>query len=898
MDAEAINLDSIVDYKREYSRYLKQATLSGDSLYGLCPFHDDKNKSFSADLKTGKWFCFAENRGGNFIDFYAEINNISTGEAYRRICEEYHVEKPDPAAAAAGRRSYSVSQYAFEKHLPEEWLRNFCHISDDRDKDGTTWMKIPYLREDGTLSTYRKRYAHKDFRWRYGSSGKIIMYGEWQLEKIRAAGYVCLVEGESDSQSMWQMGVSCLGIPGASMFKPDMAARIEDLRVYIHQEPDQGGETFLRKVIRGLIDGGFLGKAYKWSCSAVGGIKDPSDLYMKYGKEGGAEKIGKLLAAAEEIDLSNPAEAIPEAIADAPVNLRTPEGWIYTDKGIGRIDKETLGPVTICRTPIILTQRLRSLETGEEKIEVAFKRDGEWRTAIFPRSTIFTARGITVLADLGCTVTSENAKMLVRFLSALEAENIDVISKSDAASVFGWQPGGRFIPGHAQGIVLDIDPSQRGMAEAYHTAGSFKGWLETMRPHRARDKFRFILAASFAAPLLKIIRQRIFFVYNWGSSKGGKTAGLKAALSAWGDPERLMVNFNATQVGLERTAAFYCDLPLGIDERQLAGKNQDALEKIVYMISAGTGKIRGAKGGGLQTMHQWRTIAIATGEEPLQTDTSQTGVSTRVLEIYGGPFDTEQQAGLMHVQSTQDYGWAGPEFIKHLFGVSEDSIRDKYGEMLDYVSSISKGKSGSHVAGVAAVALADAMIDTWFFAERADRPDGGGQDRTETDGKNGPKPLELNGSGWERAKIMAAAILRAQIDAEAGDVNENAVQYIADWILSNRNYFGENAAGTCFGDITEDAETAWVYPSLLNEALKRVGFSPRKTIKYMTDKGFIRTDNDGRHVAVRRKFNGANSRMLEIHLSEISRKNEEKENIEDDDEFADLPPELEKELPF
>lgn len=150
------------------------------------------------------------------------------------------------------------------------------------------------------------------------------------------------------------------------------------------------------------------------------------------------------------------------------------------------------------------------------------------------------------------------------------------------------------------------------------------------------------------------MKQRIFFVYNWGGSKGGKTAALKAALSAWGDPDRLMVNFNATQVGLERTAAFYCDLPLGIDERQLAGNNQGALEKIVYMIASGTGKIRGAKSGGIQTVHQWRTVALATGEEPLSTETSQTGVSTRVLEIYGGPFDNEQDAALMHQQAAMD----------------------------------------------------------------------------------------------------------------------------------------------------------------------------------------------------------------------------------------------------
>lgn len=79
--------------------------------------------------------------------------------------------------------------------------------------------------------------------------------------------------------------------------------------------------------------------------------------------------------------------------------------------------------------------------------------------------------------------------------------------------------GKRFIPGREQGIVLDIDPSQKGMATAYCQVGEESKWIETMRPHRERDKFRFILAASFAAPLLRILKQRIFFVYNWGGSR-------------------------------------------------------------------------------------------------------------------------------------------------------------------------------------------------------------------------------------------------------------------------------------------------------------------------------------------------------------------------------------------
>lgn len=891
MNTAEVDIDRLVNYEKEYRNVIKKAIVSDGHLTGLCPFHDDKNNSFSVDLATGKWHCFAEDEGGNYVSFYAKLHGIDTKEAYKKILEEYGVSREEQQEQAKRDKSYTLAQYAFEKRLPEEWLQKECFLSTGKDrKDGTLYMKIPYLDENGKESTYRKRYAHKDFRWKYGSAGKIGLYGEWKLSRIRDAGYAAIVEGESDSQSMWYMGISTLGVPGASMFKPHMAGMLQDLRIYIHQEQDRGGETFMKKMLSGLREGGFLGEVYRWSCGAIKGCKDPSDVYMKFGKEEAAKKILKLIQGAEKIDLDEP-EEIPEAVKGVPVNLRQPEGWIYSDKGISRIDEKEYTPKMVCRTPIILTQRLKSLETGEEKIEIAFKRDGEWHRAIYPRSTIFTARAITVLADLGCTVTSENAKQVVRFLSALEAENIDIIQKADATSTFGWQPGRRFIPGREQGIVLDIDPSQKGMAAAYCRNGDMEHWIRTMSPHRERDKFRFILAASFAAPLLRILKQRIFFVYNWGGSKGGKTAALKAALSAWGDPDRLMVNFNATQVGLERTASFYCDLPLGIDERQLAGKNQESLEKTIYMIASGTGKIRGSKGGGLQAIHQWRTVALATGEEPLSTETSQTGVSTRVLEIYGGPFDDEKQASLMHQEAPMNCGWAGPEFIEELIGIDEREICDKYEEMSKYVASISQGKSGSHVAGIAAVALADSMIDSWFFSgENRDQEEAKCDQNDEKSDQKSQKrneTLQIRNDSWERAKQMAASILQEQMNSDTGDVNENAVQFIVDWVLSNRLYFGEKAIGTCLGTTSESGNIVYIFPSTLNQALTKAGYSPRKTLKYMAERGLItsseRADHKGKTYQVSKRFDNRVCKFVEFFIGQISEK-EDPLDIDDEDE--------------
>lgn len=888
MQAAEVDLDRLVDYKTEYCSVIKKHKITGDNLTGLCPFHDDRNNSFSVDLKTGMWKCHAEDRGGNFVTFYAELNGLDTHDAYLQILGKYGAlnepqqEKPKQKAKSSGLSHYTLAQYAFEKRLPEEWLKDQCCLQTKKDRDGIQYIHIPYYREDGVEATFRKRYADKQFRWKYGAGKDICLYGAWKLESVRKIGYAALVEGESDSQSMWYMGINTLGVPGASMMRSEWAMLLQDLKIYIHVEPDKGGETFLAKVTRALREGGFIGQVYKWSCRTLG-CKDPSEVYMKYGKEDAAAKILKAISNAEQIDIDD--DAIPEAVEGAPVNLRQPEGWIYSDKGISVIDEKKYAPVMVCRTPIIITQRLRSMETGEEKIEVAFKRDGQWNRAIYPRSTIFTSRGITALADLGCTVTSENAKHIVKFLSALEAENIDIIKKADSTGTFGWQSGKRFIPGHDKDIVLDIDPSQRGMAAAYCQNGTMKEWMETMQPHRERDKFRFILAASFTAPLLRIIKQRIFFVYNWGGSKGGKTAALKAALSAWGDPERLMVNFNATQVGLERTASFYCDLPLGIDERQLAGNNQNSLEKIVYMISSGTGKIRGAKSGGIQALQTWRTVALATGEEPLSTETSQTGVSTRVLEIYGGPFDDERDASVMHQKSGMNCGWAGPAFIGMLLHTDERSIVEKYEEMTKYVYSLSKGKSGSHIAGIAAVSLADAIIDTWIFnnGEWLKRYENGEFDNEFA--KNNTENLQIDTVSWERAKAMARSILEEQMNADTGDVNENATQFIVDWILSNKDSFGEKAYGTCLGMI--QSQNAYIFPSMLTQALTKAGYSPRKTLKYLADRKLIGVSilKDGSTKnSVTKWFNNRNCRFVEFHLGDIA---EEKDPLIEEEEIAE-----------
>jgi len=862
-----INIDDFVDYQSEYEAALQKVKVAGDRLTSLCPFHDDKNASFSVDLKTGKYICFACGMSGNFISFYASTHGIDTKYAYKEILERYHVGE-----AQKGPPTYTVEDYATEKKLPVDWLKSVCHLDSGWEKTGEPFVKVPYFDAQGKQATFRKRYrrgSSKRFAWKYGSAGKLCLYGLWRLEDIKKADYAVLCEGESDTQTLWMLGISALGVPGASTYQPEWTKDLADVKtLYLHIEPDRGGETFLSQMTQKLKEGEYKGTVKCWSCSEMG-AKDPSDLYLQKGKGPAEKKIREALAAAKPIDIY--AEEIPEAIAGAPVRLRQPPGWLYSDAGIFQISEKTYQPQLVCRTPIILTRRLRGIDTGDEKIEVAWKRDDSWKKAIFPRSTIFNSRNIGILADLGCTITSENSKLVVRFLEAMEAENMDILGKTDSTSSFGWQPGNRFLPGLDGGIALDLDPSLRYWADAYNPAGTFDAWKDMVRDNRLRSKFRFVLAASFAAPLLRILRQRIMMVYNWGGSKSGKTAALKAALSVWGDPSRLMFSFNSTNVAIERMAALYCDLPLGIDERQLAGGNQQNIERLVYMIAEGKGKNRGAKTGGLQQMQTWRTICIGTGEEPIARNTSQTGVSTRVLELYGGPFSDEREASMIHQLSEENFGWAGPEFVRHVLLAGESEIKDRFACMLRYVNEITSGKNGAHASGIAAIATADALVDEWIFG-------------------NGQKQAEM------LAKGMAFEVVKENAGNEVRDVNDIASQYVTDWILSNYKNFGSEAKSVCYGEIISDASGSrmvYVYPSILNKVLDDAGYSPRKTIKYMAENGYIVTSPGSavERYSITYRILGSVCRVVQIDLDRLlSTKQSDKSGfLEVENQNGDLP---------
>jgi DNA primase len=84
-----------VAYVRENARvdevvadYVTLTRAGGDSLKGLCPFHDEKTASFHVRPSRGTFHCFGCAEGGDVISFVSKIEHLEFVEAVQRLADK------------------------------------------------------------------------------------------------------------------------------------------------------------------------------------------------------------------------------------------------------------------------------------------------------------------------------------------------------------------------------------------------------------------------------------------------------------------------------------------------------------------------------------------------------------------------------------------------------------------------------------------------------------------------------------------------------------------------------------------------------------------------------------------------------------------------------------------
>ena len=507
--------------------------------------------------------------------------------------------------------------------------------------------------------------------------------------------------------------------------------------------------------------------------------------------------------------------------------------------------------ILACYHPVLPIERLKNLETGEEQIKLAYKRNGVWNEIIVPKTMIISASKIVALSGRGISVTSENARYLVRYLADVENANEDYINVQYSSSKLGWIKGG-FIPYDTQ-IVFDGDSRFRQLFESIAEHGSRALWMEHIKKLRKRGRIevKFMLAASFASVLIGIVGGLPFFVDLWGETEGGKSVSMMVAASVWAAPDesQYIGDFKTTDVALEAKADLLNHLPMMLDDTsKTSARIRDNFESIVYDLCSGKGKSRSNKELGINRENRWRNCILTNGERPLNSYVIQGGAMNRILEIECGERvfeDPQETAELVK----HNYGFAGKEFIKIIKELGNEVIRHTQSEFQKKLFDDEKMQKQS--ISLSIILTADKIATEHLF-------------------KDG-QYISLD----EAKEVL--------IDRNELSDNERCYQYILSDISINSAKFDPATMTNEKWGVIEDGY-AIIYNNIFDQLCKKGGFSKKAFLSWADKRGVIITQG-GKTTKVK-KFDGNPKRCVFLKLDDSTDKDG---FIEVDDEQMELP---------
>ena len=525
--------------------------------------------------------------------------------------------------------------------------------------------------------------------------------------------------------------------------------------------------------------------------------------------------------------------------------------WIANDSGIYA---QTSGGIeeTVCYHPILPVERLKNLETGEEQIKLAYKRNGKWNEIVVPKTMITSANKIVALSSRGVAVTSENARLLVKYLADVENGNDDYIDVQYSTSKLGWN-GKDFIPYDTE-ILFDGDMRFKNVFDSISEHGSYEAWIDHVKELRStgRMEVKFLLAASFASVLVQILGGLPFFVDLWGETEGGKTVSLMVATSVWANPDesRYIGDFKTTDVALEAKADMLNHLPMFLDDTsKTSARIRDNFEGVVYDLCSGKGKSRSNKELGVNRENRWRNVIICNGERPLSSYVNQGGAINRILEIECGEKvyeDPQRTANTVKM----NYGHAGKHFVEIIKELGSDSIREIQKEFQTQLFNTDKMQKQSMSLSI--VLTADKIATDYIFKDN--------------------QYISLD----EAKKVLS--------DRNEISDNERCYQYLLDKIAMNGQRF--DATTNCEKWGAFDNGYAVLYNQAFSDLCESGKFSKKSFLSWASKNGVIQTDTKGNPTKLK-KLNGKPNRCVFLKLNPD----------EDKDGFAPIDCEQE-ELPF
>lgn len=149
------NVD-IVDVISDYVRSLKK---SGKNWTGLCPFHSEKNPSFSVSEGFGIYKCFSCGETGDVIKFIEKIENLSFVEAIVLLAKKAGI--PLELSGEETKTAYKKEELIQFNHRLVE-LFHFFLLKKEEGKRALEYLKNRGIGEE-LICTFKIGYAPKGF---------------------------------------------------------------------------------------------------------------------------------------------------------------------------------------------------------------------------------------------------------------------------------------------------------------------------------------------------------------------------------------------------------------------------------------------------------------------------------------------------------------------------------------------------------------------------------------------------------------------------------------------------------------------------------------------------------------------------------------------------------------
>jgi hypothetical protein len=261
----------------------------------------------------------------------------------------------------------------------------------------------------------------------------------------------------------------------------------------------------------------------------------------------------------------------------------------------------------------------------------------------------------------------------------------------------GWQGDNQFVT--PLGEVLRVQEEEEDEIVLHESMrahdgekkGSLESWQDAVHRGVVMDKtphWGLGLCLGVAAVIVDRLNEDSFGVNIFGSSTRGKSTMQIMAASMWANPRPdygVLHNFRTTDNGMEALLERGNGVGCHLDELAQMPDTR-FLAKFVFMIAGGTGKKRMQANTEDRKSKRWRTVITVSSERALSTiiakeSRGEEDVSGLYVRLPGINVSNLQAMDYTVAKKVNEdlkvnYGWAGPEFVRTLMDISEESLRE------------------------------------------------------------------------------------------------------------------------------------------------------------------------------------------------------------------------------